>query len=71
MTSLPAPEAILEFVACKCRKICRASTCDCLKNELKCTDACGCICEFDYESSEEEGESDEFDDSDAEDYEDY
>ena len=40
MSGLPAPEAVLEFIACKSRKECTMSSCQCMTNQLKCTAAC-------------------------------
>ena len=39
----PAPEAILEFVTCSCRKSeCRTNRCGCVFVNLRCTDLCLC-----------------------------
>ena len=40
MQSLPAPEVVLEFMACKCTKQCNLPKCQCLSNGLKCSPAC-------------------------------
>lgn len=40
MSGHPAPEAVLEFMACKCGMFCELPKCDCLSNGLKCTN-CG------------------------------
>ena len=36
----PAPEIVLEFMACKCNKACKLPSCQCLVNNFKCTPAC-------------------------------
>jgi len=36
----PAPEAVLKFLSCKCKRKCVVPTCQCIGNGLKCTDAC-------------------------------
>ena len=40
MTCSPAPEEMLEFISCKCRKACQLPECECLKNGLPCTEEC-------------------------------
>ena len=40
MTIPPAPDAILELLACKCPKECKLLDCICMQNRLKCTDMC-------------------------------
>jgi hypothetical protein len=40
MDGQPAPVAVLQLLACKCRKLCQAPTCQCLTNGLHCTDMC-------------------------------
>jgi len=35
-----APSEIVTFISCKCRTKC--TNCQCAKNNLSCTDACGC-----------------------------
>ena len=43
MDLLPAPEAVLELVNCKCKKSkCQTRSCTCFKNNLRCTEACSC-----------------------------
>ena len=43
MNQKPAPEAILEFVACHCRKsLCQSNMCNCYAIDLSCTDNCNC-----------------------------
>lgn len=40
MTGDPAPAALLEFLSCTCKKTCKAPSCTCITNGLKCTDMC-------------------------------
>ena len=40
MSGLPTPEAVLKLTACKWTKGCTTSSCQCMKNKLKCTRAC-------------------------------
>ena len=40
MKGLPSPDVVLEFLSCKCSKECKAPTCPCITNGLKCTEAC-------------------------------
>ena len=40
MEGKPAPEAVLELLACKCARSCKLPQCVCLLNGLKCTDLC-------------------------------
>ncbi len=35
-----APDAVFEFMACKCSKKCALPGCECLVNGLKCSPAC-------------------------------
>ena len=37
MTGKPAPERVISFLFCKCKKICKRPTCQCLVNRLPCT----------------------------------
>lgn len=41
-TRAPAPEAILHLHKCNCKTGCSKKTCGCNKNNLTCTDMCGC-----------------------------
>ena len=41
-TNLPAPEALLILQKCNCQTGCNRKSCGCNKNNLKCTDMCGC-----------------------------
>ena len=71
-TLKPAPDALLEFVACNCKKNrCVNNKCRCQKAYLKCTDLCGCndSCEnIDVQSDTDESEN--YDESGSEDDED-
>ena len=40
MRSTPAPEVVLELLACKCSRVCKLPDCTCLVNGLTCTDMC-------------------------------
>ena len=40
MKGSPAPEAVLQLLACKCERTCKLPDCTCLANGLKCTDMC-------------------------------
>ena len=40
MRSPPAPDAVLELLACKCVRSSKLSTCTCMANGLACTDMC-------------------------------
>lgn len=39
-TIRPAPEHVLELLACSCKKHCKEGICPCMLNKLNCTDAC-------------------------------
>lgn len=41
-TEAPAPEALLELRKCNYKNGCQRNSCSCKKNNLKCTDMCGC-----------------------------
>ncbi|KAK5859272.1 hypothetical protein PBY51_003352 [Eleginops maclovinus] len=40
MSGLPAPDAVLQLLTCKCTRSCKLPECTCLTNGLKCTDMC-------------------------------
>ena len=40
MRTPPAPDAVLEFLACKCSRSCKMPRCTCLLNKLPCTQMC-------------------------------
>ncbi|KAG1676992.1 Transient receptor potential-gamma protein [Nymphon striatum] len=52
-TNLPAPETLLELRKCSCKTGCTKNSCGCKKNNLKCTDMCGCgeLCQNIYHES--------------------
>ncbi|KAJ8050300.1 hypothetical protein HOLleu_03446 [Holothuria leucospilota] len=56
----PAPDSILEFVQCGCKKSkCQQRNCSCVQNGLPCTDLCHCSnCENKFVSDEMEDEVD-------------
>ena len=43
MSLAPAPDSVLEFVNCKCKKGCENNRCSCAKAAMKCSDLCKCI----------------------------
>ena len=61
-----APDEILEFMACKCKKKCIVESCCCASNRLPCTDMCKCKnCDNkNIDLVEEEEESYDFDEMD-------
>jgi hypothetical protein len=43
MSQKPAPDSLLEFMACGCKKPgCLNRVCTCVAHGLKCTDLCDC-----------------------------
>ena len=40
MRAPPAPDVVLELLACKCVRSCKLPECTCLTNELPCTEMC-------------------------------
>ena len=40
MEGQPAPDAVLDLLACNCSKKCSLSRCVCVANGLRCTDMC-------------------------------
>lgn len=43
INNLPAPQSILEFVSCSCKKNeCSSGTCKCFSVNLQCTSSCNC-----------------------------
>ena len=40
ITGPMAPDALLEFLSCKCARNCQLPSCQCMVNGLKCTEAC-------------------------------
>lgn len=54
MEKKPAPEAVLELLACKCKRSCNSQSCPCVANGLKYTDICALSnCENQVEADEE------------------
>ena len=60
----PAPDAVLEFVTCRCVKtMCKTAKCNCSAVGLPCTNACSCSqCDNKAEYAESEDEEAENDD---------
>ena len=55
MNGQPAPQAILDLLACNCSKKCALSNCECVANGLKCTDMCRLLdCENQVIAADEE-----------------
>ena len=40
MVGLPAPPVVMELIACKCNRVCKAPECQCVTNALKCSPTC-------------------------------
>ena len=40
MSGSPAPNAVIELLACTCKRVCKSNTCECILNGLKCSDLC-------------------------------
>lgn len=40
MRGVPAPDAVIQLLSCKCVRSCKLPQCTCLSNGLKCTDMC-------------------------------
>ena len=67
MDGQPAPQAILDLLACNCTRKCELPKCECMVNGLKCTDMCrlpdcnnqAALMLNDGESSDEQGDEDE------------
>ena len=48
---LPAPEATIAMMICRCKTGCKTGRCNCKKNKLQCTEMCLCVdCENVHES---------------------
>ena len=41
-TENAAPDVVLEFLSCSCKKLCEKEKCSCASNGLPCTDMCKC-----------------------------
>ena len=56
MQGLPAPQVVMELIACKCSRVCKAPECQCVANALKCSLACkNQFCDMIDDSFEENG----------------
>lgn len=68
MDGLPAPQAVLDLLSCKCTRTCKLPSCVCLMNGLKCTDMCrlrDCANQASAQDSDSENAmEDEYDDDD-------
>ncbi len=62
MKLAPAPDSLLEFISCKCRKGCENNRCSCKKATLTCTDLCKCSgCKNVKWAEDEENDLDSYD----------
>ena len=69
MEKKPAPEAVLELLACKCKRSWNSQSCPRVANGLKCTDICAlsnCENQVEAEDEMEVGSSDVDDDPEEE-----
>ena len=70
MNKPAAPNAILEFVTCKCSKSSCRKNCSSAKQDLPCTEACLCLwdddCENEYKDIEMDENGEDKSDSDSE-----
>ena len=72
MDGEPAPQAILDLLACNCTRTCQLHSCECMANGLKCTDMCKLSnCGNQAAVTTDDGSEDENDDYEQEDEEDY
>ena len=39
-TGVACPQVVMELIACKCSRVCKAPECQCVANALKCSPAC-------------------------------
>ena len=68
MEGQPAPQAILDLLACNCARKCELPKCECMANGLKCTDMCRLPdCDNQPNQQESEESADEFDDDELDD----
>ena len=64
MSGSPAPKAMIELLACTCKRVCKSNTCECILNGLKCSDLCRVAdCsnqpdEMPFQSEEDDGDID-------------
>lgn len=40
MDGQPAPESVLDLLACTCSRSCQPNKCECIKSGIKCTEMC-------------------------------
>ena len=40
MEGSPAPQSVMELLACSCTRSCQQQTCTCIANGLKCSEMC-------------------------------
>ena len=68
MAEKPAPESILEFSSCNCKKsMCQTNRCNCKSLGLPCTELCGCKnCDNQKIDEDEDSNSDADDDDEVE-----
>ena len=64
MRSPPAPDAVLELLACKCVRSGKLSTCTCMAHGLACTDMCKLLSCSNQKQQEDEDDIVELDDTD-------
>lgn len=60
MDGQPAPQAIIDLLACNCKKKCELPKCECMASGLKCTDMCtlqNCENQANQEDNEEDSET--------------
>ena len=68
MRGSPAPQAVLQFISCKCVRFCKLPECTCLSNGLKCTEMCKLqTCTNQASEQDSEGELSDSDDNDEDD----
>ena len=59
MSLAPAPDSVLEFVNCKCKKGCQNNRCSCVKATMTCSNLCKCTgCRNNAKESTNNSESD-------------
>ena len=73
MDGEPAPQAILDLLACNCTRTCQLPSCECMANGLKCTDMCklpncGNQAAVTTDDESEDENDDEYEQEDEEDY---
>ena len=64
MNGKPAPQALIDLLACTCRRECKMPQCDCMRNALKCTDMCTLTECSNWTTADAESEDDENSDCD-------